>query len=85
MIMILLAGNSKSEFNKALRTLSLLSFTSAEASPTIDMDGRPLDKCTSTVTKGACIPKHARLFMTESDIANTIFNDKISYLVWVFS
>jgi len=61
LMVIRLAGNLNLEFIIALRTLSLLSFTSAEASPTIDIQGNPFDRCTSTVTKGALIPKQARL------------------------
>ncbi len=56
-----LVGNSKSVFNKALRTRSLLSFTAASGKPTIESDGKPLEICTSTVTGGASIPELARL------------------------
>ena len=52
----------------ALRTRSLLSFTSVSGKPTMDIDGKPLAICTSTVTCGAAMPTCARLWTTASDI-----------------
>ena len=45
----------------ALRTRSRASFTSVSASPTSVNPGRPLARCTSTVTAGASNPSRARL------------------------
>ena len=50
------AGNSKPELIKALRTLSFASLTDASGNPTKLKQGRPLDKCTSTVIRGASMP-----------------------------
>jgi hypothetical protein len=60
-VILLLEGKSKPEFCKADRTRSLASFTSVSAKPTKVKLGKPLAKCTSTVTDGASSPKTARL------------------------
>src|SRR5574343_516123 len=52
----------------AQRTRSRASLTSVSAKPTNVKLGRPLAKCTSTVTAGACKPKRARLCTSASDI-----------------
>src|SRR5690625_1837756 len=65
---IRLLGNSKPHVSRAARTRSLLSRTAASGKPTIDKDGRPLARCTSTMTDGASIPSTARLFITAKAI-----------------
>src|SRR5499427_7147591 len=66
------AGNSKRELTSAARTLSRLSFTSVSGRPTIVNEGRPLARCTSTVTSGALSPASARLWSTASDTADLL-------------
>src|SRR5690606_37520935 len=61
---ILLAGNSKPAFCSAARTRSLDSLTSVSGRPTMVKLGRPLARCTSTSTSGACMPARARLVKT---------------------
>lgn len=56
-----LAGNSKLPLSRALRTRSRDSFTEVSGNPTMLKAGRPLERCTSTVTCGAAIPRLARL------------------------
>jgi hypothetical protein len=55
------AGNSKRAFCSAARTRSLLSMTAVSGRPTMERFGRPLARCTSTVTGGASMPTWARL------------------------
>src|SRR5882672_188416 len=66
------AGNSKREFTSAARTRSRLSFTSVSGRPTMVNEGRPLPRCTSTVTSGALSPASARLWSTASDTARLL-------------
>ncbi len=58
------AGNSKPPFWMAARTRSLASFTSVSAKPTIVNAGKPLARCTSTLTCCASMPARARLLST---------------------
>ena len=60
-VMRLLLGKSSPAFCRAERTRSRASFTSTSARPTSVKLGRPLARCTSTVTAGACSPRRARL------------------------
>ena len=60
-VMRWLCGNVRPLLSKALRTRSRASFTSTSASPTRVKLGRPLARCTSTVTAGAARPSSARL------------------------
>ena len=60
-VMRLLLGKSSPEFCSAERTRSRASLTSVSAKPTKVKLGKPLAKCTSTVTDGASSPKTARL------------------------
>jgi histidinol-phosphate/aromatic aminotransferase/cobyric acid decarboxylase-like protein len=55
------AGRSKPQVASAARTRSRLSLTAAAGSPTMVKVGRPLPRCTSTVTWGAARPACARL------------------------
>ncbi len=56
-----LEGNSKLPLSRALRTRSRDSFTEVSGRPTMLKAGKPLERCTSTVTCGAATPKLARL------------------------
>lgn len=60
-VMRLLLGNSSPAFWMAQRTRSRASFTSTSARPTSVKLGRPLARCTSTVTGAASRPSRARL------------------------
>ena len=60
-VIFLLLGNCSPAFSKAERTRSRASFTSTSANPTSVKLGRPLARCTSTVTGGAANPSKARL------------------------
>ncbi len=61
-------GNSKPQFCSAARTRSRLSRTSVSGRPTIENDGRPFARWTSTVTSGAWPAAGARLRTTASDM-----------------
>src|SRR5258708_6742246 len=60
-------GKVETAIQQPERTRSLLSFTSASGSPTMVKLGRPLARCTSTVTGGASMPASARLYRTARD------------------
>jgi hypothetical protein len=60
-MMRLLDGNAKPLFKMAERTRSLASRTSVSAKPTNANWGKPLAKCTSTVTAGARKPQTVQL------------------------
>ncbi len=64
----LLCGKAKPLCASAARTRSRTSFTSVSARPTSVKLGRPLARCTSTVTGCACIPSSARLWITAKDM-----------------
>ena len=55
-------GYSSCAFWIATRTRSRASFTAVSGRPTIDVPGKPPDRCTSTVTGGAATPSCARLW-----------------------
>ena len=61
-IVILLVGNSNSQFFKADLTLFRDSFTEVSGSPTTSNEGNPLAKSASIVTKKASNPISPRLF-----------------------
>ncbi|CAG2318610.1 hypothetical protein BCCR75501_02939 [Burkholderia sola] len=65
-------GNSNPQFCSAARTRSRLSRTSRSGSPTIENDGNPLARWTSTVTSGARPEAGARLRTTASDMARLL-------------
>jgi hypothetical protein len=60
-VILLLWGNSRPALSRAERTRSRASFTSVSTSPTSMKVGRPLARCTSTVTAAASSPTRARL------------------------
>lgn len=61
-------GKSNPALRIALRTRSLLSLTAVSGRPTRVRLGRPLARCTSTLTAGACTPTWARLWMMARDM-----------------
>ncbi|MDR8960418.1 hypothetical protein FEP79_02786 [Burkholderia multivorans] len=65
-------GNSNPQFCSAARTRSRLSRTSRSGRPTIENDGNPLARWTSTVTSGARPAAGARLRTTASDMARLL-------------
>ncbi len=68
-VMRLLCGKAKPLCASAARTRSRDSFTSVSARPTSVKLGRPLARCTSTVTGWACRASSARLWTTAKDMA----------------
>ena len=67
-VMRLLCGKGKPLCGSAARTRSRDSLTSVSASPTSVKLGRPLARCTSTVTAWACSASSARLWTTAKDM-----------------
>ena len=67
-VMRLLCGKAKPLCSSAARTRSRDSFTSVSARPTSVKLGRPLARCTSTVTAWACKASSARLWTTAKDM-----------------
>ena len=67
----LLCGNSRPLVCNAARTRSRDSLTSVSARPTSVKLGRPLARCTSTVTAGESRPRRARLW-TRAKVIRTI-------------
>ncbi len=67
-VMRLLCGNSSPAFCSAERTRSRASLTSTSANPTRVKLGRPLARCTSTVTGKASKPSKTRLCTKERPI-----------------
>lgn len=64
-------GKSKPQFCRAARTRSRLSRTSRSGRPTIENEGRPLARWTSTVTSGARPAAGARERTTASDMGHS--------------
>jgi len=55
------SGKLNSELVMAALTRSRLSFTAVSGKPTMETPGRPLARCTSTLTSGASNPLLVRL------------------------